>query len=194
MNRVYIILFFIISFSIGCGKEKKIEMGVTANEVSNQTNVQQNEKRPDYAIKAPDFTLKTVNGDDFKLSEKKGKVILLNFWGTWCGPCRREIPDFVKLQSKYKKDGLEIVGITLTSGSPKNIISFMKDWKINYTILTDIDDNETQLVTYDYGKAIGQAITGIPTTLIIDRDGYIVKGYIGPRSEEIFYNDLKPYL
>ena len=58
----------------------------------------------------------TVNGEKFRLKDMKGKVLLLNFWGTWCGPCRREIPDFVKLQSKYKKNGLEIVGITLTSG------------------------------------------------------------------------------
>ena len=74
-------------------------------------------KEYDPASKAPDFTLKTVDGRLFKLSENKGKVILLNFWGTWCGPCRREIPDFNKLHKKYRKNGLEIVGITLKRGS-----------------------------------------------------------------------------
>ena len=65
---------------------------------------------------------------------------------------------------------------------------------MNYTILTDLDNNETQAVTNLYGQAIGQQISSIPTTLIIDREGYIVKGYLGPRSEEVFYNDLKEYL
>ena len=154
-------------------------------------------KRPDYAIKAPDFTLKTVDGKLFKLSENKGKVILLNFWGTWCGPCRREIPDFNELHKKYRKNGLEIVGITLKRSpyeTTETIASFMKDWDMDYTILTDIEDYETQMVTAYFGRAIGQPITGIPTTLIIDRDGYIVKGYIGPRSEEVFFEDLKPFL
>jgi len=103
-------------------------------------------------------------------------------------------PTVIKELEIIKKNGLEIVGITLTSGSPDNIKSFMDSWDINYTILTDIEENETQVVTYNFGKAIGQSITGIPTTLIIDRDGYIVKGYIGPRTEDIFYQDLKPYL
>ncbi|MEA1882846.1 MAG: TlpA disulfide reductase family protein, partial [Candidatus Marinimicrobia bacterium] len=96
--------------------------------------------------------------------------------------------------TKHKKDGLEIVGITITSGSAENILDFMNDWNMQYTVLTDIEDNETQVVTSIFGRAIGQPITGLPTTLIIDRDGYIVKGYIGPRSEKTFYEDLKHYL
>ena len=77
---------------------------------------------------------------------------------------------------------------------PNGSSNSWKNWKIEYNILTDIKSYETQKVTSDYGRAIGQPITGIPTTLIIDREGYIVKGYIGPRTEEIFYQDLKPYL
>ena len=64
----------------------------------------------------------------------------------------------------------------------------------NYTLLTDISGNETQLVTSSYGKATGNSIRGIPTTFLIDRDGFIRKKYVGPRSEKVFYNDLKPYL
>tara|TARA_Y100001968_G_C19220300_1_gene649382 strand:+ start:239 stop:826 length:588 start_codon:yes stop_codon:yes gene_type:complete len=143
---------------------------------------------------APDFTLADLEGNKISLNQLKGKVILLNFWGTWCGPCRKEIPDFIKLVDKYKDDGLEIVGITLTSGPPKNIDAFAKNWGINYTLLTDIEGNETQVVTSIYGRAIGRPITGIPTTFLIDRDGIIRKKYVGPRSEEIFYNDLEPYL
>ena len=98
------------------------------------------------------------------------------------------------MQEKYQKDGLEIVGITLNSGSVKDIQKFVDDTKINYTVLTDIKSDETQYVTILFSQTIGQQITSIPTTLIIDREGYIVKGYLGPRSEEVFYNDLKEYL
>ncbi|MGY8751275.1 MAG: TlpA disulfide reductase family protein [Fidelibacterota bacterium] len=194
MSKVKILIIMSVLLAVGCGQKERMKIASKPKDIKNTTISQGEPERPEYAIKAPDFSLRTVQGDLFNLSDYKGKVVLLNFWGTWCGPCRREIPDFNKLHDKYQKDGLEIVGITITSGSPENIYSFMKDWDIEYTILTDIEDNETQRVTAYYGRAIGQPITGLPTTLIIDRDGYIVKGYIGPRNEELFYNDLKPYL
>ena len=194
MSKMKIILIMSTLLAVGCGQKDRMKIASKPKDIKNTLSPQGQEERPDYAIKAPDFTLRTVQGDLFNLSDYKGKVVLLNFWGTWCGPCRREIPDFNKLHDKYQKDGLEIVGITITSGSPKNIYNFMKEWDIEYTVLTDIEDSETQRVTAYYGRAIGQPITGLPTTLIIDRGGYIVKGYIGPRNEEIFYQDLKPYL
>ena len=155
--------------------------------------VQKNAKQGEFPM-APDFTLADLDGDWITLNELKGKVVLLNFWGTWCGPCRREIPAFINLTEKYKKDGLEIVGVTLTSGPPSNIRSFADNWGINYTLLTDIEGNETQTVTALYGQATRQRITGIPTTFIIDREGFIRQRYVGPRSEKIFYKDLEPYL
>ena len=194
MIKMRIILWMTILIAIGCGQKGKMKEATRPSEIVNKMMSTDKSKRPDYAIKAPDFTLRTVQGELFKLSENRGKVIMLNFWGTWCGPCRREIPDFNKLHAKYQKDGLEIVGVTLTSGSSKNILEFMNSWNMKYTVLTDIDNNETQKVTSDYGRAIGRPITGIPTTLIIDQEGYIVKGYIGPRSEEVFYKDLQPLL
>lgn len=194
MGKIKIIVIMSFLLAIGCGQKDKMKIESKPKDIKNSTISQGQPERPEYAIQAPDFTLRTVQGDLFNLSDYKGKVVLLNFWGTWCGPCRREIPDFNKLHDKYQKDGLEIVGITITSGSPERIYNFMKEWDIEYTVLTDIEDYETQRVTAYYGRAIGQPITGLPTTLIIDRGGYIVKGYIGPRNEEIFYQDLKPYL
>ncbi|PCJ47098.1 MAG: hypothetical protein COA72_07560 [Candidatus Neomarinimicrobiota bacterium] len=194
MIKMRIILWMSILIAISCGQKEKMKEATRPSEIVNKMMSTDKSKRPDYAIKAPDFTLRTVQGELFKLSENRGKVIMLNFWGTWCGPCRREIPDFNKLHAKYQKDGLKIVGITITSGSAKNILDFMNDWDMEYTVLTDIDNNETQKVTSDYGRAIGKPITGIPTTLIIDKEGYIVKGYVGPRSEEVFYKDLQPLL
>ena len=143
---------------------------------------------------APDFSLADLEGNTITLDQMRGKVVLLNFWGTWCGPCRKEIPDFINLMKKHNKDGLEIVGVTLTSGPPENIKAFADKWGINYKLLTDIKGNETQTVTALYGQATGKRITGIPTTFIIDREGVIQKRYVGPRSEAIFYNDLKKFL
>ena len=145
-------------------------------------------------VKAPEFTLADLEGNLVTLSDLKGKVVMLNFWGTWCGPCRREIPDFVKLIDKHKDSGLEILGVTLSSGSSKNIQSFADQWNINYTLLTDINKNETQVVTSLYGQVTGQPITGIPTTFIIDKEGYIRQKYVGPRSEKVFLKDIKPLL
>ena len=194
MGKIKIIVIMSFLLAVGCGQKDRMKIESKPKDIKNSTLSQGQPERPEYAIQAPDFTLRTVQGDLFNLSDYKGKVVLLNFWGTWCGPCRREIPDFNKLHDKYQKDGLEIIGITITSGSPERIYNFMKEWDIEYTVLTDIEDYETQRVTAYYGRAIGQPITGLPTTLIIDRGGYIVKGYIGPRNEEIFYQDLKPYL
>ena len=155
-------------------------------------SVQKN--RPPNAVKAPDFTLVSLEGDRITLSDLRGSVILLNFWATWCGPCIMEIPDLNRLQEKYQDKGLEVIGITLTSGSPEIISIFAEDQGMNYKVLTDIMGSETEIVTNMYGQATGAPITGVPTSFIIDRDGYIVKTYIGPRSERIFYNDLKHYL
>lgn len=186
--KVFFLLFALIAF--GCDNNS------AQNRMPNVTKTKQAQDitKKENAIIAPDFTLANLEGDWVSMNQYKGKVVLLNFWGTWCGPCRKEIPDFVKLSDKYKEQGLEIVGITLTSGSATKINTFADKWGINYTLLTDIDGNETQSVTALYGKATGRQITGIPTTFLIDRDGYIRQKYVGPRSEAIFYKDLKPYL
>ena len=198
--RKRLLIFTICSLLITTSCSAKDEV-----KLSNTTNVKKGEKTISkekieskgdrrHEIKAPDFKLATLRGKEFYLSDLKGKVVLLNFWGTWCPPCRKEIPDLIKLQSKHNQDGLEIVGITLNSGSASDIQKFVDKNNINYTILTDLEDDETYSVTIEYGMAVGQQISAVPTTLIIDREGYIVKGYIGPRSEEVFYEDLKGYL
>ena len=173
-------LFLFVSCDNSTAQQKK-------NEKVNKTNNKQ-------LIKAPEFTLADLEGNLVTLSDLKGKVVMLNFWGTWCGPCRREIPDFVKLIDKHQDSGLEILGVTLSSGSPENIQSFADQWNINYTLLTDINKNETQVVTSLYGQVTGQPITGIPTTFIIDKEGYIRQKYVGPRSEKVFFKDIKPLL
>ena len=190
--------------SIGCGQKhenesvdteqnKSVSEKVAKNNTSQKPAARPN--RPPGSTLAPDFTLATTTGELVSMSDLRGKVILLNFWGTWCGPCRMELPDFVKLYDKYNKDGLEIVGITIRRGeSIKDVAKFQDQWGLNYLLLNDINGNEVSEVTMAYSQAIGQMINGIPTTLVIDREGFIVNGFVGPRKEQVFYNAIKPYL
>jgi peroxiredoxin len=133
---------------------------------------------------APDFTLKDVDGKTFSLSSTKGKVVILDFWATWCPPCRMEIPHFVSLYRDYRNKGLEIIGISLDRGGVSAVKSFVKSNGINYPTL--MGDNK---VTADYG-----GIRGIPTTFIIDRKGRIVEKYVGYRDKKIFEDAIKKLL
>lgn len=136
--------------------------------------------KEDNLKKALDFTsLEVVTKKELKLSNYYGKVIILNFFASWCPPCKKEIPDFIKLYNKYHKQGLEIIGIALDE--EKNIKSFIKKMKINYPVI--IGNNK---ITSDY-----QGISGIPTTFIIDKKGYIREKYVGFVSYEIFENIIK---
>jgi len=201
--QIFIIVSCLI-LSIGCGQKhenesvaaeqnKSVSEKVAKNNTSQKPAARPN--RPPGSTPAPDFTLATTTGELVSMSDLRGKVILLNFWGTWCGPCRMELPDFVKLYDKYNKDGLEIVGITIRRGeSIKDVAKFQDQWGLNYLLLNDINGNEVSEVTMAYSQAIGQMINGIPTTLVIDREGFIVNGFVGPRREQVFYNAIKPHL
>ena len=201
--QIFIIVSCLI-LSIGCGQKhenesvaaeqnKSVSEKVAKNNTPQKPAARQN--RPPGSTPAPDFTLATTTGELVSMSDLRGKVILLNFWGTWCGPCRMELPDFVKLYDKYNKDGLEIVGITIRRGeSIKDVAKFQDQWGLNYLLLNDIKGNEVSEVTMAYSQAIGQMINGIPTTLVIDREGFIVNGFVGPRREQVFFNAIKPYL
>ena len=131
---------------------------------------------------APDFSLSDINGKQVSFSEFKGKVIILDFFASWCPPCRQEVPDFVELQKTYGKDGLAVVGVALVNLQEAK--DFAGQFNINYTVL--IDDGK---VSNLYGP-----IRSIPTTFIVDKTGKIVKMYIGFRTKDAFETDIKELL
>jgi len=133
---------------------------------------------------APDFTLKDLSGKDFSLSSTKGKVVILDFWATWCPPCRMEIPHFEALYKEYKDKGLEVVGVALDQGGASDVIPFAQANAITYPVV--IGDND---VTARYG-----GIRGIPTTFILDRNGAIVEKFVGYRDKAVFEEAIKKLL
>jgi peroxiredoxin len=118
---------------------------------------------------APDFTLKTLDGKTLKLSDLRGKAVVLNFWATWCPPCKVELPWFVDLQKQYGPQGLQVVGISEDEGGKDKVAAFVKEMGVNYTIA--VDDNS---VSEKYGD-----VEDLPTTFYIDRDGKIVQFAMG---------------
>lgn len=125
-----------------------------------------------YGIPAPDFTLEALDGKTMQLSELRGKAVLLNFWATWCTPCRIEMPWFVELQNQYGPQGLQIVGVAMDDSSKDDIAKFAKDMGVNYPVLL--------------GKeAVGDAYGGVPAlpeSFFIGRDGKIVDRIMGLKS------------
>jgi peroxiredoxin len=134
--------------------------------------------------KAPNFALSSQNGKVIELVKLKGKVVLVNFWATWCPPCRAEIPDFIDVYNIYKSKGFEIVGIALDEEGWQKVAPFMKEAKINYPIVLG-----TRTITQAYG-----GIDGIPTTFIVDKDGYIVEHQVGMLTKTALEKALKKYL
>lgn len=130
------------------------------------------------------FTLKDMNGADVQLASYKGKVIILNFWATWCGPCKAEIPDLVKLQAQYPDD-LAVLGFSVDD-TPEKMKPYASEYNINYPLLVG-DGRE------DVQDAYGP-LWGIPVSVIIDRDGKIAKKHSGIASREQFEREIKPLL
>lgn len=130
-----------------------------------------------------DFILKDQHNVPVKLTDYKGKVVIVNFWATWCGPCKTEIPDFVKLYAEYKDKGLVIVGISIDD-SPEQLQEFMKEFKMNYPVLQ---------MTADVESAWGP-FYGYPTSFIVARDGSICTKHLGPATKEQFEREIKALL
>lgn len=117
---------------------------------------------PPLNTKAPDFTLKSTSGANLRLSEQRGQIILVNFWATWCGPCRQELPEFEKLKQKYAKYGFEVWAVNVDNDS-NEAIKFIKPLGLSFPILFD-----SGLITSQQYK-----VETMPSTFLLDRDGRV---------------------
>lgn len=134
---------------------------------------------------APDIKFKDLEGNKFKLSDHRGKVVIVNFWAVWCPPCKIEIPELVTLYTQYKEQGLRIIGIAIDSGKDGKIKEKAQELGINYPVINGDD--------YQIRNSFG-GIRAVPTTFIINPDGKIYKNYVGYRDKTVFEEDIKTLL
>jgi peroxiredoxin len=119
---------------------------------------------------APDFTLRTMGGPNMRLAEQRGRVVMINFWATWCGPCRQEMPELAKLYDKYKSSGFVLMGVNVDDDT-RNAVALAEKLGVRFPVLLDTD------------KAVSKAydLSTMPSTVIIDRDGkvrFVHRGYL----------------
>ena len=133
---------------------------------------------------APKLELKDVEGRALRLSDYEGKVVLLNFWATWCAPCRAEMPDLVKWQRQYKSKGLQVIGVTYPPEELAEVREFIKSIKVNYPIA--LGEEQTKAL-FDKGEIL-------PVTIVIDKKGMIREVIQGIIFQEEFDEKVKPLL
>lgn len=168
-------------FLLSIDFQQKESVSEKSSEATKTNPVAEQERPP-----APLFTLEDIDGQNISLADYKGKIVFVNFWATWCAPCRAEIPDFVKLIDKYGDDGFDILGVSVDNPNDyKKIPAFMDQYKMNYPVLLD----KVGQVNHLYG-----GIQSIPTTFVLDREGKALGRIVGARSYEQFEDILKQIL
>lgn len=133
---------------------------------------------------APEFSLESLQGNTVRLSDYHGKAVLLNFWATWCQPCKIEMPWFEDLQKQYGPQGLQVVGIAMDDASKEDIQKFVKQMGVNYPIL---------LGKESVGDAYG-GVQFLPSTFFIDRDGKVTDHIFGLKSRSEIEDEIKQAL
>jgi thiol-disulfide isomerase/thioredoxin len=134
----------------------------------------------------PDFTLPDVSGQPHAISEWQGKLRVINFWATWCGPCLKEIPEFIELQNRYADKGLQFIGIAVDS--PEAVATYLNSININYPIL--VGDMPAISIAHE----LGNHIDAVPFTVIVNQQGQIIHQHAGEFSKEQLLEVIKPLL
>lgn len=133
---------------------------------------------------AADFELEDANGQKLKLSDLRGKVVLLNFWATWCVPCRVEIPWFVEMEREFKDQGFAVVGVSMDEEGWDAVKPFMADMKVNYRMV---------LGTEEMAQLYG-GVEALPTSYILDRNGKVASVHMGIVSRSVFEEEIRALL
>ena len=164
MYKITLSIFIILLFTfIGCNKNASNEKPVTPEAITKGESA------------APDFSLVDSNGGNVKLSDYRGKVVIVDFWATWCPPCRKGIPDLIDIKKQYG-DKVAIIGISVDTDSKGEVVPFIQRMGINYPIVY-----YTPEVVQAYG-----GIDGIPTSFVVDKSGKIVDMHVGLVPKEDF--------
>jgi len=132
----------------------------------------------------PDHEFELEGGEPIRMSDFRGQVLMVNYWATWCGPCRREIPELVRLKEEHGSKGFEIIGVSVDEEGFDVINPFLKEFDVNYPIVVD---------DYTYGDKLG-GVYMVPTTYVVDRDGNIVFRKIGEIKVDNILPKLEPLL
>ena len=132
---------------------------------------------------APDFSLTDLTGQPITLAANRGKVVILDFWATWCEPCKTEIPHFVDMQNRYAGQGLQVIGVSMDDGE-KPVRDFQQQFKMNYPVVMG-----TAKLAESYG-----GILGLPITFVIDRQGRIYKRHVGQTEPSVFEGEIRKLL
>ncbi len=178
-NITLIGLLFTVGGSIaGCGGSNAANANSANGSKSNiNTASSKSKDYPPLASGLAEADFEMLDGAKFKLSGRKGKVLLLNIWGTWCGPCREEIPHLVEMQEKYGSQGFEVIGLNIGDGSGQpesneQITAFAERMKVNYTIARSPNAS-----TVEFYRITKQQV--VPQTLLVDREGHLRGVFIG---------------
>lgn len=170
-SNVVLFLILAVAFSAltNCTKPETPDNGLTLEAKPADANAKSDpgKKKNDYppiANAVAQADLKNLDGTTFKVADKKGKVLLLNMWATWCGPCRAEMPSLVKMQDAHRDEGFEVIGLNTDDETVEDINKFAADMKLNYTLVWA--DTSVQSALLNISK-----FPGIPQSFIVDREG-----------------------
>lgn len=194
--KILLVVIFTVSL-MSCG-EKKEEKSVTENQNSTTQKIEQPPEVKLYDVVssidsktskgvAPNFAW-TNNDKKFELHENKGKVMLINFWATWCGPCKKEMPDLMKINQELIGRDFVMYGICV-SDKEENLKNYLKATPVSYKILYGTNE-----LVSAFENASGTKMEGIPTTYIVDKNLKIVETIVGTRSKDEFLSLIKKYL
>ena len=129
---------------------------------------------------APNFSLKDADGNAVNLADYRGKVVLVNFWATWCGPCEAEIPWFIEFEKKYKDQGFAVLGVSMDDDGWKSVRPYVASHKINYRVMIG-----SEVVSQQFGE-----IESLPTSFVLDREGRIASNHIGLVDKVDYQNEI----